>query len=124
MAERRGRAWGWWAAAAWAASIFALSASSDVGQALGFLEGVPGIDKIAHAGSYAVLGGLLRVATGRGGAAVALAAGYGVTDEVHQAFVPGRTPDPLDWLADVAGATMGAALVASFARRRRTPTVE
>ena len=124
MAERRGQAWGWWGAAAWAAVIFALSASSDVGRAIGFLEGVPGIDKIGHAGLYAVLGGLLRVATGRGGVAVALAAGYGVTDEVHQAFVPGRSPDPLDWLADVVGAALGAGLVASFARRRRTPTVE
>jgi len=122
--ERRRRVWGWWGAGAWAAAIFALSASSDLGRTIGFLDGVPGIDKVAHAVTYAVLGGLLRVATGHGGAAVALAAGYGLTDEVHQAYVPGRSPDPLDWLADVVGAAVGVALVASFARRRRTPTVE
>lgn len=28
---------------------------------------------------------------------------YGLSDEWHQSFVPGRTMDPLDWLADLAG---------------------
>ena len=73
---------------------------------------------------YAVLGGLLRLATGRTGAAVAWAGAYGVSDEVHQAFVPGRSPDPLDWLADAFGAWVGAALVARAVRRARRRTVE
>lgn len=30
---------------------------------------------------------------------------YGVTDEWHQSFVIGRTPDVLDWLADTIGAS-------------------
>jgi len=29
---------------------------------------------------------------------------YGVTDELHQYFVPGRTSDVLDWIADTLGA--------------------
>jgi VanZ family protein len=29
---------------------------------------------------------------------------YGVSDEVHQAFVPGRDSSPFDWLADTIGA--------------------
>jgi VanZ family protein len=33
---------------------------------------------------------------------------YGATDEVHQAFVPFRTSTWSDWLADTAGALIGA----------------
>lgn len=31
---------------------------------------------------------------------------YGVTDEVHQMFVPNRNPDIGDWIADVLGAIL------------------
>ena len=34
----------------------------------------------------------------------AIAASYGVFDEVHQLFVPGRSGDLYDWFADVSGA--------------------
>ena len=43
---------------------------------------------------------------------------YGLMDEVHQAFTPGRIADPLDWLADVVGALAVAALVLLWHRRR------
>jgi hypothetical protein len=36
---------------------------------------------------------------------------YGVIDEGHQAFVPGRTPDVLDLLADSAGAGACAVII-------------
>lgn len=39
--------------------------------------------------------------------------GYGVTDEMHQAFVPQRTPDVADVAADALGATV--ALIAAAA---------
>ena len=42
-------------------------------------------------------------------AAVILAALYGLSDEIHQAFVPGRMADPWDWMADGFGAAIGAA---------------
>lgn len=125
MAEARGRRWAWVGALAWAALLFALSATP--GDQIGFdwpLLSFPGSDKVVHAAVYAVLGGLLRLASGRTGIAVAWAGAYGVSDEAHQAFVPGRSPDPLDWLADVLGALTGAALVASFARRAGTRAVE
>ncbi|MGB0678474.1 MAG: VanZ family protein [Polyangiales bacterium] len=32
---------------------------------------------------------------------------WGLIDEVHQSFVPGRDSDPLDWLADLCGAGVG-----------------
>jgi VanZ family protein len=39
--------------------------------------------------------------------ALAVAIGYGVVDEVHQSFVPGRVGDPMDVLKDAAGAVIG-----------------
>ena len=41
---------------------------------------------------------------------VLVAAGYGAFDEVTQAFVR-RTPDVNDWLADCAGAAVGAGVI-------------
>lgn len=86
---------------------------------------------IAHFCEYAVFGALLRnaLASGRqaGFRRVVLAAAcaslYGVTDELHQYFVPARACDPADWLVDTLGALAGAALahalVSRGARRRR-----
>jgi VanZ family protein len=39
--------------------------------------------------------------------ALAIAAAYGIFDELHQSFVPGRSADILDWFADVCGALIG-----------------
>lgn len=36
---------------------------------------------------------------------------YGVSDEVHQFFVIGRSTDVLDWLADTIGAGIAGALM-------------
>ncbi len=41
---------------------------------------------------------------------------YGATDEVHQIFVPGRSPDIADLMTDVIGALIGIAVVL-FLRR-------
>ena len=75
-------------------------------------------DKLEHAGEYAVLGLLLARALGGASwlsltlrcavGAVAIAAVYGVFDEFHQLFVPGRDFDVRDMLADVAGASVAA----------------
>ena len=67
-------------------------------------------DKLAHAFEYAVLGFLLAKATRSWRAAWVIAAWYGATDEVHQAFVPGRMAGIDDWWADVTGAFLGARL--------------
>lgn len=60
------------------------------------------------------------------GAAVALAvaaiAAFGVLDETVQTYTPGRTGGDLrDWVADVLGAVLGAALSLLVRRRRRRP---
>lgn len=76
-------------------------------------------DKVAHVGVYGVLGALFFRAwrhSRRGAAAsaiVALAAlsalAYGVTDEIHQMFVPNRSSEVLDLVADLVGGVVGAA---------------
>jgi VanZ family protein len=76
-------------------------------------------DKQWHAGTYAALAALVgralaggapvAMTAGRAAAAAAIAAAYGASDEWHQSFVPGRTADHADWLADVAGAAAASA---------------
>jgi VanZ family protein len=51
--------------------------------------------------------------------AIGLAVGYGITDELHQAFVSGRHADPWDLLADAVGAVVSVAL--TFWWRRSSP---
>lgn len=36
---------------------------------------------------------------------------YGLTDEFHQYFVPGRCADPRDWVADTLGVLAGTAII-------------
>lgn len=54
-------------------------------------------------------------------AAWGIAAGYGATDEFHQWFVPGRSAEVADWLADALGAAvaMGAAMQGAILLRSR-----
>jgi VanZ family protein len=83
-------------------------------------------DKAAHVLIYAALGAwLLRALAGgrtmamtlpRILAAAALGALYGVSDEIHQYFIPPRTPDILDVVADSAGALAGAIVMTLMAR--------
>lgn len=88
-----------------------------VGSSMSSLPDVAGRfpDKLEHFCEYAVLGILLaRALAGRRwlsitfpyvAAAVLLAALYGISDEYHQLFVPGRDFDPRDMLADALGAS-------------------
>jgi len=82
----------------------------------------PGADKLAHLGFYAVMGLLCarwRREAGAGRAAAVVqglvfAALAGAVDEVHQAWIPDRLPDALDWLADAAGGGLGASLSLNY----------
>ena len=101
--------------------IFFASSLSDPGAPPGGIS-----DKAAHFLIYGGLGGALvrALAGGRPAAmgprrilfAVVLATLYRVTDEIHQYFVPPRTPDILDVAADAAGALAGAIAIALIAR--------
>lgn len=83
-------------------------------------SGIP--DWITHGAGYAVLavlscralaGGLGRPVAARTAALGALVSAlYGVTDELHQSFVPGRVADAWDLLKNLAGAVFGAAACA------------
>ncbi len=51
-------------------------------------------------------------------ATVLIAAGYAALDEVHQAFVPGRTASPMDSLLDTSGAVTAQLLAWAYTRRQ------
>lgn len=95
----------------WAALTFWLSSSPDAQGVGGFLDLRPPFDKLYHAVNFGVLAALLYLATGRAWLAVLLASLYGVSDELHQSFVPGRSSDVTDWLADTAGAFLAVLVV-------------
>lgn len=106
----------WWPAILWATLVFAASATP--GYALPALPGAH-TDKLIHAGIYAILSALCRRGLARtsrlsSASAIIVAAAistlYGISDEVHQAFTPMRTPDPEDALADALGSIAGAAV--------------
>jgi len=122
--DLRSRRWLWGPVVLQMALIFAASSIPN-------LKNLPGgmSDKSGHSIGYALLSGvLLRAFAGgrlrgvtwaRGLLAIVLATLYGVTDEFHQLFVPGRSADRYDVLADCVGASLGVALgwLASAARR-------
>ncbi|MEX2535457.1 MAG: VanZ family protein [Trueperaceae bacterium] len=104
---------------AWMLLVFLLSSQSGISDPFDLPGWLPA-DKLAHAGLFGVLSALLYMAGLRPTLAVAVAALYGVVDEVHQMFVPGRNPDILDWLADIAGAAVGVWLVYYPSREARS----
>lgn len=53
---------------------------------------------------YGVLAALLLRATRKAPLSLLITGLYGVSDEVHQYFVPGRSASPYDALADLLGA--------------------
>lgn len=117
MTQGRGRGLRWLPALLWAAMIYRLSSSPhhpDLG--LQFM----GLDKIAHLSVFAVLAALLWLAPGLHGAKLrvwGIASLYGVLDEWHQSWVPGRACDPWDGLADMVGAGLGVWLICAAETR-------
>ncbi|MEN8206834.1 MAG: VanZ family protein [Pseudomonadota bacterium] len=96
----------------WAGVIFYLSSLPGIDTPSLF----PGQDKLFHMVAFGILGFLLmggmKVTTrgyrnGQAWFVVALVVLYGLLDEFHQYFVPGRTMDIYDALADAAGGLLG-----------------
>jgi VanZ family protein len=113
--------------AGYAGLIFALSSFSlDIKE----LEPVFKYDKLLHLAEYYVLGFLLvrAFATSHAPflarrpvlAACVVGTLYGLSDEFHQYFVPGRSADVMDFLFDAAGVILAAGTF-SFLRRRLWP---
>ncbi|MGH9318251.1 MAG: VanZ family protein [Thermoanaerobaculia bacterium] len=92
------------------------------------LSGIPHFDKLVHGVLYAVEAFLLyrsvkwpgrpRFTFSRVLVILGAMAVWGVADETHQTWIPGRSMEGGDVAADVAGAAAGA-LVASLASRPR-----
>jgi len=100
----------WLPVVAWMAFVFVLSAQPDLPHPKsGWADLLLSI--VAHVGLYAVLAWLWMRALGgqpRVWLLALLFSGlYALSDELHQAFVPGRHADPWDLLADAAGAVLG-----------------
>lgn len=89
-------------------TVFMVSGRSQVAA-----PNITGIDKVAHFFVFGLLGTLVArvpvVANWRWLGpwwAVVLVSCYGITDEFHQSFTPGRSVELADWLGDTAGAAL------------------
>lgn len=109
----------------WMLGIFALSSQSKFPQAPGISTELLAI--AGHLVAYAVLAVLIARAIGfdhgaitrRPAIAWALAAVYGVSDEIHQSFVPGRFASVEDIVTNAIGAAAGLACMYVIARWHR-----
>ena len=91
------------------------------------LPNFPYEDKVLHLVGYGILGGLscrALLATfpqwGMGRllmVALLFTALYGISDEIHQSFVPSRTADIFDAVADFTGGLLGAAFFYWISRK-------
>jgi VanZ family protein len=73
---------------------------------------VRNFDKVAHFSVYGLLATLvLRALTGtRAFWAIVIVSAFGLTDELHQHFTPGRSMEFMDWVADTLGAALAVGL--------------
>lgn len=92
--------------------IYYLSSKTKLPDAASLFEGE---DKIMHAGAYFIMGLLFFISflssdfklKKAGILSFIFTTLYGISDEIHQYFVPNRNMDLLDLLADMLGAYMG-----------------
>lgn len=103
------------AVVAWSGLIFALSSISDA--RISVDEQVDWVvRKAAHITEFAILAFLVATLLTLLGARRAIGLAFVVTvlyaasDEVHQAFLPGRGPSPIDVMIDSIGAAIGVVL--------------
>lgn len=88
-----------------------------------FTRWIPRFDKLAHFSVYGLLATLTlkalrntRSAAWRTIVAVSL---FGLSDEWHQSFVPGRSSTVADWVADTLGAASAVSLYVGWGGYRR-----
>ncbi|MGH7497104.1 MAG: VanZ family protein [bacterium] len=113
-----------WTPVAWAAVLFIQSSIPDFDPPLHLSRWD---DKWGHVLIYMPLGFLLRRALTRSKTSIPerrlflltllIGSLYGVSDEIHQYFVPGRSPDWRDWIADSIGVALGAWIFSKTARQ-------
>lgn len=125
--------WYWSPAVIYAAIIFYLSSLPHPEEQLPKLLLEKLGDKALHLIEYAVLAVLtyraFRWAAGPAAArqavilTIAAVSFYGMTDEIHQAFVPFRESSWLDWVADTLGGAIGAVGMKHATERDSRPSV-
>ncbi|MDR3192506.1 MAG: VanZ family protein, partial [Treponema sp.] len=108
-----------------AAGIWYLSSLPVLPKPVGLL----GFDKFQHFLAYCALAAAIalwfsrekwrRSGFGLPALTAALASIYGLIDEIHQYFVPGRNCDAGDWISDTLGALAAAAAVKLALGRRK-----
>lgn len=116
----------WLPALAWAGLIFIISAQpKETFQRLGFTGQALSVG--GHLIVYFVLMILLVIALRASTnlpnkqvylLAFLIVAIYGLSDEYHQSFVPGRTPTLVDWLVDLIGAGLALLVLLRWDRRQ------
>ena len=95
-------------------------------QATNMLFGYPvDVSPIGHFTEFCLLGAALTNALGwhiplkhSVGSAILLGSLYGVSDEIHQLFVPGRSCDPADWFVDTIATAVGAIIISLCIKHR------
>jgi VanZ family protein len=113
----------WWPVLAYMAMLFGLSSLSTLPsppEGFSFYD----VHIAAYAGlgaltARAIAGGVERVSWRAIFFAIVISALYGVSDEYHQRFVPGRSFDALDMLADLIGSIVGASAIGAWSIIRR-----
>ncbi len=91
----------------------------------------PHFDKLLHFGAYGLLAALICRALNTAAlfhgkpvrlitCGIVLTTLYGLSDEWHQSFVPGRSAELADLLADFAGALVGSTICVKLLRRFRS----
>ncbi len=124
-AKRMRQLWRWGPSLAWGALI--LTATSLPGALFRNAPVFPGADKGVHAMMYGILAFLAWRAVSASEtkpsflhAALVLVAlaFFAAADEWHQQFVPGRSSEVADWMADMAGAAAGITLSRTAPWRR------
>lgn len=118
QAMMRDLVWYWLPPLAWMWVIFYLSAQPELpGPPEPLLDTL--LKKSGHSVAYATLAFLWWRALSRGRKAYrttlvlafVIAVLYGMSDEIHQSFVPGRHPSPWDVLIDAAGAAVAVGVI-------------
>ena len=102
--------------------IYYLSSQSSIAAPMLFMHQ----DKLYHMGAYFIMGILTwrmfrhtkTPAIIKFLVSLSFCSLYGISDEWHQSFVPGRDVDVLDWTADTLGAFFSLSLYLYFARPR------
>jgi VanZ family protein len=130
--SKRGFVWFQLPAVLWALLIF--GSSSVPGWVFPHVN-IPHLDKVVHFFYYFVFALLVARASRHQSRfddlrrfslvlSFLLATAYGVSDEVHQLFVPDRTADPQDLLADMAGAMAAVAVLWIYRWRTKREGME